>query len=76
LKRPDSTMRSSMSMRYRSAVTDVVCDGVQVAPTVKLFDVSSFSFGMPAAFATAPPFGASTTSSGSPLTKSVKVDEK
>ena len=31
---------------------------------------------MPAALATRPPFGASTTSVGTPATKSVNVDEK
>ena len=45
-------------------------------PSVKLFDFSSFSLGMPAALAMALPLGASTTSSGWPLMKSVNVDEK
>ena len=45
---------------------------LQINVFVSLF----FASGMPAAAATRPPFGASTTSSGWPLTKSVKVDEK
>ena len=53
-----------------------VLEGVQVKPSVKFFDVSSLSFGIPAALAMALPFGARTTSSGTPLMKSVKVDEK
>ena len=39
-------------------------------------DFSSFSGGMPAALAMAPPLGAITTSTGTPLMKSVMVEEK
>ena len=57
-------------------MTEIASLGVQVVPKVKLVDFSSFSFGMPAALATTPPFGASTTSFGTPPMKSVKVVDR
>ena len=63
-------------MWYRSAVSEMAWVGVQVVPSVKLVDFSSFNFGMPAALATTPPLGASTTSFGTPPMKSVKVVDK